>query len=48
MKAKLNVLAETFDIGTDQDSPVSLDGYDQVPFTFNGKIGETKITYSKK
>ncbi|TWU12134.1 Arylsulfatase [Symmachiella macrocystis] len=36
----------TFDIGTDKDSPVSLDYYDQAPFTFNGKIGATKITYS--
>lgn len=38
----------TFDIGTDLDSPVSLDYYDQAPFAFNGKIGKTKITYLKK
>ena len=29
----------TFDIGTDLDSPVSLDYYDQAPFAFNGTIG---------
>ena len=38
----------TFDIGTDLDSPVSLDYYDQAPFAFNGSIGTTKITYLKK
>jgi arylsulfatase A-like enzyme len=38
----------TFDIGTDLDSPVSLDYYDQAPFAFNGTIGKTKITYLKK
>jgi arylsulfatase len=36
----------TFDIGTDQDSPVCLEYFDQAPFTFNGTIGATKITYS--
>ena len=35
----------TFDIGTDLDSPVSLDYYDQAPFAFNGTIGSTKIEY---
>jgi arylsulfatase len=35
----------TFDIGLDQDSPVSLDYYDQAPFKFNGQIGTTKIEY---
>jgi arylsulfatase len=38
----------TFDIGTDLDSPVSLDYYDQAPFAFNGSIGATKISYLKK
>jgi arylsulfatase len=38
----------TFDIGSDQDSPVSLDYFDQAPFAFNGKIGTTKIMYPKK
>jgi arylsulfatase len=37
----------TFDIGTDLDSPVSLDYYDKAPFAFNGKIGKTKIAYLK-
>ncbi|PZX48536.1 arylsulfatase [Algoriphagus chordae] len=35
----------TFDIGTDLDSPVSLDYFDQAPFAFNGKIGKTVIKY---
>ncbi|MFM8572286.1 MAG: arylsulfatase, partial [Pirellula sp.] len=38
----------TFDIGTDRDSPVSLDYYDQAPYSFNGKIGRTHIRYLKK
>jgi arylsulfatase len=38
----------TFDIGTDLDSPVSLDYYDLAPFSFNGKIGKTSIIYLKK
>ena len=38
----------TFDIGTDLDSPVSLEYYDQAPFAFNGSIGKTTITYLKK
>jgi len=38
----------TFDIGTDLDSPVSLDYFDQAPFKFNGTIGATKIAYLKK
>ena len=38
----------TFDIGSDQDSPVSLDYFDQAPFAFNGTIGTTKIAYLKK
>jgi arylsulfatase len=38
----------TFDIGTDLDSPVSPDYYDQAPFAFNGSIGKTKIVYLKK
>lgn len=37
----------TFDIGTDRDSPVSLDYYDQAPFSFNGTIGRTQIRYLK-
>jgi arylsulfatase len=38
----------TFDIGTDLDSPVSLDYYDKAPFAFNGTIGTTTIKYLKK
>ncbi len=37
-----------FDIGLDQDSPVSLDYYDMAPFRFNGTIGKTKIEYLKE
>ena len=39
---------ETFDIGSDMGSPVSLEYFDQAPFAFNGTIGTTKITYLKK
>jgi arylsulfatase len=39
---------ECFDIGSDTGSPVSLDYFDQAPFAFNGTIGATKITYTKK
>jgi arylsulfatase len=35
----------TFDIGKDQDSPVSLDYFEDAPFEFNGKIGRTRIEY---
>ncbi|MDG3583932.1 arylsulfatase [Galbibacter pacificus] len=35
----------TFDIGTDRDSPVSLDYHKEAPFSFNGTIGETSIKY---
>ena len=38
----------TFDIGTDLDSPVSLDYFDQAPFAFNGTIGTTKISYARE
>ena len=37
----------TFDVGSDEDSPVSLDYFDQAPFAFNGSIGMTKISYAK-
>ena len=36
----------SFDIGTDRNSPVSLDYYNEEPFPFNGKIGRTKIRYT--
>jgi len=37
-----------FDIGSDLESPVSLDYFDQAPFPFSGTIGTTKIAYTKK
>ncbi len=37
-----------FDIGSDLESPVSLDYFEEAPFAFNGTIGTTKITYTKK
>jgi arylsulfatase len=39
---------ESFDIGSDTSSPVSLDYYDQAPFAFNGKIGQTVVRYPKQ
>ncbi len=38
----------TFDIGTDRDSPVSLDYFDEAPFSFNGTIGQTHIRYGTR
>lgn len=38
----------TFDIGKDLDSPVSLDYFEQAPFAFNGTIGKTIISYTKR
>jgi arylsulfatase len=38
----------TFDLGTDLDSPVSLDYYDLAPFPFTGTIITTTITYTGK
>lgn len=38
----------TFDIGTDLDSPVSLDYFDEAPFEFTGSIGKTEIRYTDK
>jgi arylsulfatase len=37
--------SETFDIGVDLGSPVSLDYYDRAPFAFNGKINKIDIKY---
>ncbi|MCU4175327.1 sulfatase-like hydrolase/transferase [Carboxylicivirga sp. N1Y90] len=36
---------ETFDIGMDLGSPVSLDYFDRAPFKFNGKINSINIKY---
>jgi arylsulfatase len=38
----------TFDIGTDLDSPVSLDYFKEAPFAFTGSIGKTEIRYTDK
>ena len=37
--------SETFDVGKDLGSPVSLDYYDRAPFRFNGKIEKIDIRY---
>ena len=39
---------ETFDVGADMQSPVSLAYFDKAPFAYNGKIGKTTIVYLKK
>lgn len=36
----------TFDIGRDQDSPVSLDYYNDAPFPFDGSIGKVHVKYT--
>ena len=35
--------SETFDVGVDLGSPVSLDYFDRRPFAFNGKIEKVKV-----
>ena len=35
--------SETFDVGVDLGSPVSLDYFDRRPFTFDGKIASVKV-----
>jgi arylsulfatase len=40
--------AATFDIGTDLNSPVSLDSFDEAPFPYNGKIGRTRTLDTDK
>jgi arylsulfatase A-like enzyme len=35
--------SETFDVGVDLGSPVSLNYFDRAPFPFTGKIGEVKV-----
>ncbi|NPA37379.1 MAG: arylsulfatase, partial [Chlorobi bacterium] len=37
--------SETFDVGLDLMSPVSLDYYDRAPFKFNGKIEKINVKY---
>ena len=41
-----HTVSETFDIGADLNSPVSLDYYDRAPFKFNGKINSINIKYT--
>ena len=36
---------ETFDVGRDLGSPVSLDYFEQAPFAFSGKINDVHIVY---
>ena len=36
--------SETFDVGVDLGSPVSLNYFDQAPFEFNGKINSVKVS----
>jgi len=38
---------DCLDIGNDYGSPVSLDYFDQAPFTYNGTIGTTTMKYLK-
>ena len=37
--------SETFDVGMDLGSPVSLDYYERAPFKFNGKLEKINIKY---
>ena len=41
----VHTASETFDVGKDLGSPVSLDYFDRAPFTFNGRIEKIHITY---
>ena len=41
----VHTASETFDVGSDLGSPVSLDYYDRAPFKFNGKIEKINISY---
>jgi arylsulfatase len=35
--------SETFDVGVDLGSPVSVDYFERRPFAFNGKIDEVRV-----
>ena len=39
--------SETFDVGMDLGSPVSLDYHKRAPFKFNGKIEKLAVKYTK-
>ena len=41
----VHTASETFDVGVDLGSPVSLDYYDRAPFRFSGKIEKINIKY---
>jgi len=41
----VHTASETFDVGSDLGSPVSLNYYDRAPFKFNGKIEKINISY---
>ena len=38
---------ETFDVGTDLGSPVSLDYYDLAPFSFDGTVNKVHVKYTE-
>jgi arylsulfatase len=38
--------SETFDVGVDLGSPVSLDYCERAPFKFNGRIGDVHVIYT--
>jgi len=40
-----HTVSDTFDVGMDANSPVSLDYFDRAPFKFNGKIEKIYIKY---
>lgn len=40
--------SETFDVGANHGSAVSLDYFDRVPFKFNGRIGDVHVVYLPK
>ncbi len=37
--------SETFDVGMDLGSPVTLDYHERAPFAFNGEIHKIQIAY---
>ncbi|MBV8665809.1 MAG: arylsulfatase [Burkholderiaceae bacterium] len=39
--------SDTFDVGMDLGSPVSLDYFDRAPFKFNGHIGDVHVEYKQ-
>ena len=39
--------SETFDVGVDLGSPVSLDYFDRRPFRFDGKINSVDVTLNQ-